>query len=339
MTGARVGTLLAARTRWSVPEILFWLVAAGSVVALRDHHLLLTTIAWLGLFALSLDLILGYAGILSLGHAGLFGVGAYAAGLLAKTALVTEPVLALVLSAIAAGVVGFFSALLLVRGSDLTRLMITLGVALILREIANQTPGLTGGADGLQGIAMAPVLGIFPFDIAGHVGYAYALAVLFVLFCIARGLMRGSFGASLVAIRDNALRAEAIGIAVTRRRVAAYTLAAAYAGCAGALMAQTTAFVSLDAFSFERSAHLLLVLIVGGAGYLYGGLIGAIVFTVMQDRFAMLTPQYWPFFVGSVLVLIGLLGRDRVVRWGVLLAAGVRRREVGGAARAGGPRS
>src|SRR5207248_5284182 len=172
---AQASASLAARAAWSPLEIGFWLVAVASVFLLPTKHLILTEIAILGLFALSLDLLLGYAGIVSLGHAAYFGLGAYAAGLLSTYALVTEPVLALLAAGLAAAALGFVTSFLLLRGSDLTRLMVTLGIALILRELANRFDWLTGGADGLQGVVIAPVLGLFEFDITGHVAYAYSL--------------------------------------------------------------------------------------------------------------------------------------------------------------------
>jgi len=331
----QVAYYLATRARWGRLEYVFWLAALASVFLLPGRHLILTEIAWLGLFALSLDLILGYAGIISLGHAAFFGVGSYAAALFAKYGIITEPVLALVAAGLAAAVLGFATSFLVLRGSDLTRLMVTLGVALIMREIANQIPDLTGGADGLQGVIVAPILGMFQFDIFGHVGYVYCLAVLFVFFLLARRIVYSPFGLSLRAVRGNPLRAASIGISVNARLVAIYTLAAFYAGVAGALLAQTTSFASLDVFSFERSADLLLVLIIGGTGYLYGGLIGAVIFKLMQDWIANLTPQYWQFWIGLVLVLIVLIGRDRIGQWtgGVrLLAEQIVRRLIPGAA-------
>ena len=312
---AEVAQRLKIRARWTPLEIAFWLIAAATIYFLPGRHLILTEIAILALFALSLDLILGYAGIISLGHAAFFGFGGYAAGLLAKHALVTEPVLALVLSGLAAAALGFVTSFLVLRGSDLTRLMVTLGVALVLREIANRYSELTGGADGLQGITMAPLLGIFRFDLFGHTAYIYSLIVLFVLFVIARRVVHSPFGLSLRSIKGNPLRAAAIGIPVDRRLITIYTIAAFYAGVAGALLTQTTAFASLDVFSFDRSADLLLVLIIGGTGYLYGGLVGAVAFKLMQDWLAHLTPQYWQFWLGLVLVAIVLIGRERMGRW------------------------
>ena len=306
---------LSARARWHPLEIVFWLAAFAAIYLLPDQHLILTEIAWLGLFALSLDLILGYAGIISLGHAAFFGLGAYTAALLAKHEIINEPVLALLVAGFAAMALGFATSFLVLRGSDLTRLMVTLGVALLLRELANRFGWLTGGADGLQGVTVKPVLGMFRFDMFGHTGYIYCLIVLFILFLIARRLVNSPFGLSLLSVKGNPLRSSAIGISVDARLVAIYTVAAGYAGIAGALVAQTTAFASLELFSFDRSADLLLVLIIGGAGYLYGGLIGAVIFKFMQDYLSALTPQYWPFWIGLVLVLIVLVGRDRITSW------------------------
>lgn len=304
-----------ARGRWRWSEAVFWLLAVSAILLFPNRYLILTEIAWLALFALSLDLILGYAGIVSLGHAAFFGFGGYAAGLLAVHGWITEPVVALVAAGLASMALGFVTSFLVMRGSDLTRLMVTLGIALLLRELANRFSNITGGFDGLQGIEMQPVLGLFSFDIFGKVGFIYCLAVLFVMFLLARRIVHSPFGLSLRAIRNNPLRASAIGIPVNRRLVAIYTIAAFYAGVAGALSTQTTALASLDGFSFDRSADLMLVLVIGGTGYLYGGLIGAVVFKLLQELFSTLTPQYWQFWIGLVLVVIVLVGRERMHRW------------------------
>jgi branched-chain amino acid transport system permease protein len=310
-----MGQHLTAAARWRPAEIVFWLFSAATIFLFPDRYLILTEIAWLGLFALSLDLILGYAGIVSLGHAAFFGIGAYCAGLLAKHGIITEPVVALGAAGLVAAVVGFLTSFLVMRGSDLTRLMVTLGIALLLEALAERFSDITGGTDGLQGIDMQPILGRFAFDMFGRTGFFYSLAVLFLLFLLARRIVHSPFGLSLRAIRNNPLRAAAIGIPVNRRLVAVYTLAAFYAGVAGALFTQTTALASLDVFSFERSADLMLVLVIGGTGYLYGGLIGAVVFRILQEVFSTITPQYWQFWIGLVLVAIVLVGRQRLHRW------------------------
>lgn len=303
---------LKAKAAWHWPEYLFWISAFALILLLPNRHLLLNEIAILGLFALSLDLILGYAGIVSLGHAAFFGIGAYAAGLLTKYG-VTEPVSGLLISGALAGLAGFLASFMILRGTDLTRLMVTLGVALIFHEIANRLDWLTGGADGLLGVAPGPILGRFAFDFTGTTAYAYSLSVTFLLFLAARRIVNSPFGLSLKAVKDNRLRAATIGIAPNRRLVAIYTLAAVYAGMAGALLTQTTQFVSLEVLDFARSADALLVLVIGGSGYLYGGLIGAIAFKLMKDMLSAMTPAYWIFWMGFILVVLVLIGRERLM--------------------------
>jgi branched-chain amino acid transport system permease protein len=289
--------------------LLSWLLLPG-------HALLLNEIAILALFALSLDLILGYAGIVSLGHAAFFGFGSYAAALFAKLVM-PDPWVGMLFAIALAALLGAVTSVLILRGTDLTRLMVTLGVASILYELANKLDWLTGGADGLQGVVMGPLLtpfGRFEFDIAGRTAYAYTLFVLIVCLLVGRRLVHSPFGYSLQALRDNRLRAGSIGLSVNTRLVAAYTVAAAIAGAAGALLAQTSGFSSLDVFDFHRSAEVLLVLVIGGTGYLYGGIFGAIVFKLLHDLVSAWTPQYWNFWLGVFLVVLVLVGRDRLTR-------------------------
>jgi branched-chain amino acid transport system permease protein len=308
-----------ARARWRPSEIAFWILVLACAFLFPSRYLIMTDILRLALFALSLDLILGYAGIVSLGHAAFFGVGAYCAGLLALHGIIAEPVIALVASGLVAMVLGFLTSFLVIRGVDLTRLMVTLGIALLLEALGERFSNITGGTDGLQGIEMAPILGLFAFDMFGKTGFFYSLIVLFLLFLLARRVVNSPFGLSLRAIKNNPLRASAIGVPVNRRLIAIYTLSAFYAGIAGALFTQTTALASLDVFAFEKSADLMLVLVLGGTGYLYGGLIGAVVFKMLQEFFSTITPQYWLFWIGLVLVVIVLVGRERMHRWALWL--------------------
>ena len=326
---AEVGRHAIQKARWHFGEIAFWILTLACAFAFPSRYLIMADIVRLALFALSLDLILGYAGVVSLGHAAFFGVGAYCAGLMALHGIVTEPVLALVAAGLVAAVLGFLTSFLVIRGADLTRLMVTLGIALLLEALAERFSDITGGTDGLQGIEMQPVLGLFAFDMFGKVGFFYCLAVTFMLFLLARRIVHSPFGLSLRAIKNNPLRAAAIGVPVNRRLIAIYTLSAFCAGIAGALFTQTTALASLDVFSFERSADLMLVLVIGGAGYLYGGLIGAVVFRMLQEVFSTITPQYWQFWIGLVLVVIVLVGRQRMHRW-VLWAPNLIIKQIGG---------
>jgi branched-chain amino acid transport system permease protein len=166
----------------------------------------------------------------------------------------------------------------------------------------------------LQGVVMGPLLGQFEFDLNGQVAAWYSISVLLLLFILARHLVHSPFGATLKAIRDNRLRAMAIGIPVTRKLAIIYTVAAAGAGAAGALLAQTSGFASLDVFEFHRSADVMLVLVIGGVGWLYGGIAGAVVFKLMQDALSSITPQYWTFWIGMFLVVLVLVGREKLVR-------------------------
>jgi branched-chain amino acid transport system permease protein len=294
--------------RW---EPIIWLLAFAAPLAFPGHSLLVSEIAITALFAMSLDLILGYTGIVSLGHAAFFGMGAYSAALFAKH-IMPDPVAGLVVATLLSTLLGAACSFTVLRGSDLTRLMVTLGVGLIMYELANKLDWLTGGADGLQGVLMAPVLGFFEFDITGKTAAWYALSVALLLFVVMRRWVHSPFGAGLKAIRDNRLRASSIGIHVTKRLGVIYTLAAGVAGAAGALMAQTTGFASLDVFGFDRSADLMLMLVIGGTGWLWGGIAGAVVFKLLHSVISSITPQYWTFWIGLFLVVLVMVGRERM---------------------------
>lgn len=311
---SRAAKLMKRRSRVRFYEIIVWIAAITAFFVLPSKMLILTEIAILALFAVSLDLVLGFAGIVSLGHTAFFGLGAYIAGLVALH-YVAEPVVGLLVAGLAAGLLGFITSFLILRGSDLTRLMTTLGIGLMMAEMANQMAWLTGGADGLSGFSLGPILGLFEFDLFGKTGYVYCLVVLFVGTMLMRRLAFSPFGLSLKAIKANPMRAGMIAIPARKRIVTVYTIAAVFAGMAGALLAQTTSFVSPDVLAFHRSADVLLVLTIGGTGYLYGGIFGAVLFTLVKDWLSIVTPQYWMFYIGLILVVLVLIGRDRLARW------------------------
>jgi branched-chain amino acid transport system permease protein len=298
--------------RWKPLEIAFWLLPIAAWFLFPNHLVLVSQIMIVGLFALSLDLILGYAGIVSLGHAAFFGLGAYTAGLLSAHGW-GEPVSGLAAAALVAGVFGFVVSFLVVRGQDLARLMVTLGIGLMLFEAANKAAFITGGVDGLSGMATAPLFGAFEFDLYGKTAFWYSLGVLFLLFVLLRRVVNSPFGLSLRGIRDGGKRMPAIGANVDRRLRAAYAVGAAIAGVAGALLAQTTQFVGLDSLGFPRSAELLIMLVLGGTGRLYGALVGAAVFMVAQDYISGLDPAYWQFYIGLLLVVIVLFARGGIL--------------------------
>jgi branched-chain amino acid transport system permease protein len=292
----------ASRIRWHPLEVAFWAATLLPFVLAPSYLSLASQIAITALFALSLDLILGYAGIVSLGHAAFFGVGAYTAGILAKHYW-AEPLSGLLIAALAAGIVGYASSHVVVRFRHLALIMLTLGLGLLLHEAANSASDLTGGADGLQGFRVPSVLG-FRFDLYGTTAYGYALAVLFACFLVCRRIIHSPFGLALRGIRENATRMPAIGAPSRAHLRKVYTIAAVVAGIAGAVLTHTTSTVSLEVLSFGRSADVLVILILGGAGRLYGGIIGAIIYMVARDQFSGINPQYWYFWIGLLLVAV-----------------------------------
>jgi branched-chain amino acid transport system permease protein len=304
---------LRAQTRWSPVEIAFWLAILLPFVLFPTHLSLANQIAITALFALSLDLILGYAGIVSLGHAAFFGIGAYAAGLFSKFVW-GEPLTGLLVAGLMAGIVGFITSFIIARFRHLTLIMITLGLGFLIHEVANSAHWLTGGTDGLQGINIWPIFNYFRFDLYGYTAYSYSLVVLFVLFFISRRLINSPFGLSLRGIRENATHMPAIGADSRAHLRKIYTISAVIAGIAGGLLAQTTETVSLGSIDFQRSADVVVMLVLGGAGRLYGGLIGAIIFLVARDQFSGINPQFWYFPMGVLLVAVvmflpgGILG-------------------------------
>ena len=303
---------LEAQVRWRRLEIAFWLATPLPFLLAPSHLQLASQIAITALFALSLDLILGYAGIVSLGHAAFFGLGAYAAGLLAKAGW-GEPLSGLVLASAVAGLVGYATSFIIARVRHLALIMITLGLGVLLHEAANSAHWLTGGADGLQGVRVWPLLGRFRFDLYGYTAYAYSLGVLFAVFLVTRRLIHSPFGLSLRGIRENPVRMPALGAPSRSHIRTAYTMAAVVAGLAGALLAQTTETVSLGTLEFQRSAELLVILVLGGAGRLYGGLVGAVIFMTARDQFSGINPQYWYFWIGALLVLVVMFLPDGIL--------------------------
>jgi branched-chain amino acid transport system permease protein len=298
---------LHAQLRWRWGEIAFWLATVLPFVLAPSYLVLASQIAITALFALSLDLILGFSGIVSLGHAAYFGVGAYTAGLLSAKLGWGEPLTGLLAAAVAAGIFGYLTSFIIARFRHLALIMITLGIGLVLQEAFNSAGFITGGFDGLQGVHTWPIFGKFHFDLYGYTAYTYSLACLFVIFLIARRIIHSPFGLALRGIRENNNRMPAIG-APTRTHIRTiYTIAAIIAGVAGAILAETTETVSLEALGFQRSADVLVILILGGTGRLYGGLVGAVVYMVARDQFSGLNPQYWYFWIGLLLIAVVML--------------------------------
>ena len=302
----------ARRHRYRLLEALPWLAAVAAYVAFPSYLALGAQILAMILFALSADLVLGYAGIVTLGHAAFFGTGAYTAGILAAHSW-GEPITGLIAGGSAAALIGLLSGLIVLRTTGLTLLMQTLVVATMLAEAANKASFITGGDDGLQGMEVWPIFGRLRFDMFAHTAYFYCLTVLFLCWVAARRIVHSPFGRSLTGIRENVRRMHAIGAPVTHRRLVIYTIAAGFAGISGALIAQTTQFVSLSFLSLERSGTVLIMLIIGGIGRLYGAFIGVPLYMIAQDRFSTIDPVYWYFWIGLMMVLLVVFARGGVL--------------------------
>ena len=329
MTGAPMehpaAAALARRHRVRAWEAIPWILALAWFFAFPTHLGFGTEVLVTILFAISLDLALGYAGIVTLGHAAFFGAGAYTVGILAKHGLWNEPLTGLVLAAVVAAAVGLGSGVVLLRTRGLTLLMLTLCTMALLEEAANLAHAWTGGFDGLDSLPIAPLLGRFEFNpLIPRTQYLYALAVLFLCFAFVRTLVYSPFGQSLTGIRENAPRMHAVGAPVPRRLVVCYTLSAAIAGIAGGIWAQANAYVNLGTLGLDRAATVLIILALGGHGRLYGPFVGAVAYMALAHYLSKIYPTAWQLGLGLLLVVIALFAKNGIL--GIAAALGPRRR-------------
>jgi branched-chain amino acid transport system permease protein len=304
-------------------ELAPWFLLAAVWFLLPAYLPFASQIIIMVMFALSYDIVVGYAGIVILGHTAFFGVGAYTAGLLAVGGW-HEPITGLICAGIGAAVIGLLSGAVILRTRGLTLLMLGLALTLLFGELANRFAGITGGHDGLQGIEIAPVFGRFEFDMFGRVAFLYCVAVLFLSWIFVRLLVNSPFGRSLVGIRLNPVRMQAIGVPVTQRKLIAFTISAALAGIAGGLSAQVSQFVSLSVFGLELAGAVLIMLVVGGRGRLYGAFVGAASYMIVQDALAKDDPVFWLFWIGLILIAIVLFAPGGLIGL-IEKAAGFRR--------------
>src|SRR5256885_2793143 len=299
------------RIKW--PEWLPWIAALPFFFTMPEYLALGSRILIYILFALSLDLILGYAGIITLGHSAFFGLGAYTAGILSARYGYNDPFLGLAAAAAVSALLGIATGALILRTKALTLLMLTLAITSILYEIANRASWLTGGNDGLSGVTMAPILGLFKFDLFGKTAFLYCLVALFVGWLVVRRMIYSPFGAMLTGLRENTPRMHAIGAPVYWRLVLVYTISATMAGIAGALLTQVNQFVGLNVLVWESSGDLLVMLILGGVGRLYGAFVGPIIYLIAQDYLAKQYPEYWYFGIGVLLIVVVLFARGGIL--------------------------
>ena len=322
-------TELARRHRWRWWEALPWIAALACFFVFPNYLAFGTQLLITILFALSLDLVLGYAGIVTLGHAAFFGAGAYTVGILALHLGWSEPLSGLAAAALVAGAIGLVSGLVLLRTQGLALLMLTLCTMALLEQAANMGAEWTGGFDGMPGLSFGKILGLFGFDVLYYRSqFLYALAVLLLCFVVVRKLVYSSFGQSLTGIRENLLRMHAVGAPVRARQVIAYTVSAALAGVAGGLFTQANGYVNLAVLSLERSAGVMIILILGGYGRLYGAFVGAIAYMLLENLLARAYPTAWQLGLGVTLIAVALFARNGMI--GMLEAL---RRRVAGPAR------
>ena len=313
------------RLRWWEP--LPWLLALAFYFAFPRHLGFGTELLIMVLFAISLDLALGYAGIVTLGHAAFFGAGAYTVGMLAHHGIWNEPITSLFAAAAVAAAIGLASGLVLLRTTGLTLLMLTLCTMALLEEAANLGHHWTGGFDGLTGITIPPLFGLFEFNpLFPKVQYLYILAVLLVCFVFVRTLVYSPFGQSLTGIRENTLRMHAVGAPVRTRLIVCYTISAAIAGIAGGLWAQANAYVNLSTLGLDRAATVLIILVLGGYGRLYGAFVGAVAYMVLAHFLSKLYPTAWQLGLGLMLVIIALFFRGGILGMGDAITNRLRRK-------------
>ena len=323
LSGHPAALALVNRHRLRVWEPLPWILALAFYFAFPNYLGFGTDLLVTILFALSLDLALGYAGIVTLGHAAFFGAGAYTVGMLAHHGIWNEPISSLMIAAGVAALIGLASGLILLRTTGLTLLMLTLCTMALLEEAANMGEKYTGGFDGLPNLPIPPLFGLFEFNpLYPRVQYMYVLGVLFVCFVFIRTLVYSPFGQSLTGIRENVLRMHAVGAPVNWRLVTCYTISAAIAGIAGGLWAQANAYVNLSTLGLDRAATVLIILVLGGYGRLYGAFIGAVVYMALSHFLAKVYPTAWQLGLGLLLMLIALFARNGVLGlWDQLTSA------------------
>jgi branched-chain amino acid transport system permease protein len=283
-------------------RVLPWLLGLGYYFAFPEQLALGTSVLVMILLTLSLDLCLGRAGILTLGQAAFFGLGAYAAGIFALK-VSPDPLLGLAVATLASAAFGALSGALILHTEGAALLMLTLAISGLLEEFANHQSEWTGGADGLQGMRLEPLLGLFRFDLFKHTAYLYSLAVLLLWFLVLQSVVASPFGKSIDGIRQSPARMRAIGTPVWWRRLLVYTLSAAMAGSAGALSAQTTRFVGLTTLSVLVSGTAVVMLVLGGTRRRYGAFVGATVYVAVQDYAAQINPFHWMLVLGALLML------------------------------------
>jgi branched-chain amino acid transport system permease protein len=290
------------RVRRAAAGLAVLLLALLPFVMARHQLSILTELLIFGLFALSLDLIMGYAGLVSFGHAAYFGLGAYASALLLLQWEVPIPI-ALVTGAIVAALVAWPVGYLATRATGIYFAMLTLAFAQLLYTVAYKWRSLTGGSDGIAGVPKTALWWHGPSVAAPRAYYFLVLVTFLVAFVLCRALVVSPFGRALVAIRENERKFETLGCDPARFKVIVFAAAAGVAGLAGALFAPFRGFASPEVMFWVASGQALMMVIVGGIGTLVGPVIGAMVFILVQEVLSSYT-EHWMILTGAVFVLM-----------------------------------
>ncbi|QKK18126.1 branched-chain amino acid ABC transporter permease [Rhizobium indicum] len=300
-------------------------IGAVGYFAFPDNLALLTRMITIALLVLSLDLVTGYCGVATLGHAALFGSGAYAAGILSAHYGINDPLLMMLAGIVGGAVAGLLSGAVILRAHGLPQLVLSIALINLFHEFANKASSWTGGSDGLSGIAPDPVFGLFEFDLYGHTAFFFGMALLLIVFVLLRFLVRSPFGMLCRAIKQDPLRIRAMGASPKAALIRMYAISGAVAGVGGALNAISTQVVGLDSLSFTQSAEALVMLVLGGTGSLFGALSGTVIFMLFEDYVSAANPFHWLTMVGAMLIAVVLFAPKGL--FGTAAAFVSRRRE------------
>jgi branched-chain amino acid transport system permease protein len=316
---------ILSRHHWRVGEWLWLAVALACYFVFPEYLSLGTSVLVMVLLVLSYDLLLGFSGVLSLGHAVFFGLGAFTAGWLALAGW-TEPISAVLAGAVVAAALAALIGPFLLRLTGLPLLMVTLAFGVLVFEAAHKATKITGGDDGLSGIQFAPILGTFEWRLGGATSYLYVLAWLVVVFLLMKRVASSPFGVMLQGIRENPARMRLIGNRVLPHLTLAYVISGAVAGAAGALFTQANAFVGLGVLALDTSVDVLVMLVLGGIGSLYGALLGAPAYMLLKHFSSQWNPFYWMLIIGVLLIAVVLLGKGGLVGMAQAATRKLRRR-------------
>lgn len=281
-------------------------IACIGYLLFPDNLALLTRIIGIALLVLSLDLVTGYCGVATLGHAALFGSGAYAAGIVSAHFGITDPLLMLLAGIAGGAIAGLVCGVVILRAHGLPQLVLSIALIHLFHEFANKASSWTGGSDGLSGISADPILGYFEFDLYGHTAYVFGVALLLIVFVLLRVLVRSPFGMLCRGIKEDPVRIASMGASPKAALMKIYVISGAVAGVGGALNAISTQVVGLDSLSFTLSAESLVMLVLGGTGSLFGALSGTIIFMLFEDYVSAANPFHWLTMVGALLIAVVL---------------------------------